>query len=159
HSSTGNHPVYQAFFSLTFNIEGLSVLNLKWAHLTTVKITIRDPDAFLHLRRLCPNLSFLTADTAFSHARTLEPLTHANIQSLSIACWQTSLTGLFNALSLPTLRVLEARRVHSLSWLHKQLQAFLARSGCPLRILILTTMVTVTDAERAECVALLPLST
>ncbi|KAG2145157.1 hypothetical protein DEU56DRAFT_195002 [Suillus clintonianus] len=140
-----------------FDIVHLSSFNPAWAHLTIVKITIIDPDAFLHLLRLCPNLSSLTVDIVFRRTQTLEPLTHANIQSLFIVISSfivPLLPGLFNALTLPNLRVLQARCHDDVQWPHMQLRSLLARSRCPLESLIFSGQVS--DAQQAEYIALIP---
>jgi hypothetical protein len=62
---------------------------------------------------------------------------------------------LFNALTLPNLRVLEARYIRP--WPHEELKTFLARSSCPLESLILGTGVTTTDEQRGEYINLIPL--
>ncbi|KAG2156176.1 hypothetical protein DEU56DRAFT_876064 [Suillus clintonianus] len=142
-----------------FDIERLAWFNHVWVHLTNVKIFISHPDALLHLLRLCPNLSSLTVHTSFYDAKILEPLTHANIQSLSflnhsgdIGC----LTGLFNALSLPNLRVFELQHKAKNQWPHEVSLAFLARSRCSLESLIISGRVMMTEVQRAEYIALSP---
>ncbi|KAG1858758.1 hypothetical protein DFJ58DRAFT_744808 [Suillus subalutaceus] len=147
--------------NLPFNIRGVSSLNPVWAHLTQVKINLTHPDAFLHLLRLCPNLSSLTVLTIFHDQRTLEPFTHTNIQSLYMSYHNSRmflicLAGLFDALSFPNLRVFEAYCAYNSAWPHEQLMNLFARSKCPLERLIFGGRVTVTDVPRAEYVALIP---
>ncbi|KAG2345960.1 hypothetical protein BDR05DRAFT_929858 [Suillus weaverae] len=147
---------------LSLDVCGVSSLNPIWAHLTHVKISLRHPDAFLHLINLCPNLSSLTIRVArFYEQRTLGPFTHTNIQSLRIIYHMTttmtsSLAGLFDALSLPNLRVLEACCIYECPWPHEQLRDLFARSKCPLERLIFSGRVMVKDVPRAEYVALIP---
>jgi hypothetical protein len=130
-----------------------------WAHLTNVKITVHRLHEFIQLLQLCPNLSSLDIGLSYQSAvaQPLEPFSHANLQSLSIACprlWSTSRPDLFNALTLPNLRVLEARYLGVLP--HEEFKAFLVRSGCPLECLILGRGVMMTDEQRAECMTLIP---
>ncbi|KAG1774384.1 hypothetical protein EV702DRAFT_1047744 [Suillus placidus] len=147
---------------LSLDVCGVSSLNPIWAHLTHVKISLRHPDAFLHLINLCPNLSSLTVRVArFYEQRTLGPFTHTNIQSLCIIYHMTttttsSLAGLFDALSLPNLRVLEACCIYECPWPHEQLRDLFARSKCPLERLIFSGRVMVKDVPRTEYVALIP---
>jgi hypothetical protein len=58
-----------------------------WAHMTSVDIALYGRHEFLHLLRLCPNLSSL--DILLRHRDNvlvrLEPFTHSNLQSLSIS--------------------------------------------------------------------------
>ncbi|KAG2141948.1 hypothetical protein DEU56DRAFT_271848 [Suillus clintonianus] len=143
-----------------FDITRLSWFNSVWVHLTNVKISTSHPGALLYLLRLCPNLSSLTVRTSsFYKAQILEPLTHANIQSLSIVNHSRNigcLTGLFNALSLPNLRVFELCYGASNLWSRKVLKAFLARSRCSLESLIFSGQLTVTEVQQAEYIALIP---
>ncbi|KAG1837734.1 hypothetical protein C8R48DRAFT_115952 [Suillus tomentosus] len=71
------------------------------------------PNAVLHLLQLCPNPSSLTLRVAFDQKEPLESFTHIKLQSLPIlydALLTRPLSDLLNALSLPNLRALEARR-------------------------------------------------
>ncbi|KAG0704617.1 hypothetical protein DFH29DRAFT_1078199 [Suillus ampliporus] len=139
------------------DLEILSYLNPVWAHLTNVEIATRHPNAFLHLLHLCPDLSSLTIRAAFNQQQTLEPFTHTKLQSLRINYDSTDtklLSHLFDALSLPNLRALEACYVQP--WPHEELKAFLGRSNCPLESLIFGAGVVLTDEQRAEYVALIP---
>ncbi|KAG0704602.1 hypothetical protein DFH29DRAFT_997494 [Suillus ampliporus] len=142
-----------------FDLERLSSFNPIWAHLTNVEIAIRQPNAVLHLLQLCPNLSSLTIRAAFDQIETLEPFTHAEIQSLHVA-YDSALTRplshLLNSLSLPNLRVLEARRNAPWAYEHEELKAFLARSKCPLKSLIFGGQLIMTDEQRAEYLTLIP---
>ncbi|KAG1727809.1 hypothetical protein EDB19DRAFT_1748873 [Suillus lakei] len=140
-----------------FDVEHLFPPSPVWAHLTDVEIAIRGP--FLLLLQLCPNLASLTVHSAFlppsllfGGMGALEPFTHTKLQSLRIpqVIDRNELSGVFEALSLPNLRVLEVCDVGA--WPHNEFKAFLARSNCPLRHLILTT----TDEQRAEYMALIP---
>ncbi|KAG2141890.1 hypothetical protein DEU56DRAFT_754857 [Suillus clintonianus] len=142
-----------------FDLEDLSYFSPVWAHLTDVQIALSHPNAVIHLLQLCPNLSSLTLRIACEQIEplNLESFAHAKIQSLRIvydSLLTRHLSGLLNALLLPNLRVLEARR--SAPWPHEDLKAFLARSECPLETLIFGGRVTMTDVQRAEYVALIP---
>jgi len=139
----------------SFVLEDLSPFIPLWAHLTNVGIAVDHPNTFLRLLHLCPNLSSLMFGIALDHTQALEPLTHTKLQSLRIAYTRrltNSLPDLFNALSLPNLRVLEARDA---IWPHQEFKGLLARSNCPLRSLIFGAGVT-TDEQRAEYIALIP---
>jgi len=61
---------------------------------------------------------------------------------------------LLNALLFPNLRALEARCKTSLP--HEDMKALLVRSKCPLETLTVGGGVTITDAQRAEYVSLIP---
>lgn len=140
-----------------FDIERLSSFSPVWAHLTDIQIAVRHQDAVIHLLRLCPDLSSLTLRVAFDQTEPLNPFTHTKLQSLCItydALLTRPLSGLLNALSLPNLRALEARR--NASWPHDDMKALLARSKCPLKTLTVGGRVTITDAQRAEYVSLIP---
>jgi hypothetical protein len=128
-----------------------------WAHLTDVEITICRPSAVLLLLQLCPNLSSLTIDIAFRHKQLLETLTHTGIQTLHIIhsfFIIDSLSDLFNALSLPNLRILKTPILNAM--LHRLLVAFLARSECPLESLTVGGQVKITDVDLVKYVALIP---
>jgi hypothetical protein len=72
------------------------------------------------------------------------------IVAISCCTWVVSklnlLHDLFNALTLPSLRV---RHVQG-QWPHEELKAFLARSNCPLECLVLGVEVATTAKQRAE---------
>ncbi|KAG1768713.1 hypothetical protein EDD22DRAFT_843979 [Suillus occidentalis] len=138
-----------------FDLELIDSCRLMWADLTNIEIAISEPNAVLLLLQLCLNLSSFTLHVDFHHAHNLEPLTHTGVQTLRIAGAYSAtgiLSDLFNALSLPNLRVLEALSDHHTL----PLVAFLARSKCSLESFILGGRVRMTDAERAEYVALIP---
>lgn len=140
-----------------FDIDSLSSFSPVWAHLADVQIAIYHPNAVLHLLQLCPNLSSLTLRLAFDQIEPLKSFTHTEIQSLHIhydALLTRPLSGLLNALSLPKLRALEARR--NAPWPHEDMKSLLARSKCALETLMFGGRVTMTDAQRAEYVALIP---
>ncbi|KAG1738949.1 hypothetical protein EDB19DRAFT_1712079 [Suillus lakei] len=131
-------------------------------HLTNVVITVCQPNILLRLLQLAPNLSSVTMEGSrcFIQPR-LEPLTHANLQSLR-TFWSKHrperLVELFNALTLPNLRELEACSAE-IRWPHVELKAFLARSKCPLESLIFGDKVTTASAleeQRAEYITLIP---
>ncbi|KAG2118387.1 hypothetical protein DEU56DRAFT_838058 [Suillus clintonianus] len=137
-----------------------------WAHLTGVGIgDVSQPGSVLELLQLCPNLSSLTIRGSFKQIQTLEPLTHPRLQSLRIhyspssrSSSRRSLSDLFDALSLPNLRALEALSgsPDGVRWPHWELKASLARSKCPLESLIFGSRVEATDEQRAEYVTLIP---
>ncbi|KAG2132924.1 uncharacterized protein EDB93DRAFT_1255038 [Suillus bovinus] len=145
---------------LVFNLHYLSCLNSVWAHLTNVELAIDQPNTVIHLLRLCSNLSAFTIHAVFMHTgiQAIEPFTHTKIQSLRIDNSNSGLTDslsrLIDALSLPKLRVFEARYVRT--WPHEELKAFLVRSNCPLMSLDLGFGVTTTDEQRAEYIAIIP---
>ncbi|KAG0694133.1 hypothetical protein DFH29DRAFT_1006620 [Suillus ampliporus] len=168
-------PVFQLAHFRTFN----PIL----AHLTNIDAPISQLTAVPRLLHLCPNLSSLKVRAVVNRQiRVMEPFTHTKLQSLRIAhdLGDTiQLPGLFDALSLPSLRLLEARYIGTSQistlfdslpssslreleacggqpWPHEQLKAFLARSNCPLESLIFGVGVTTTDAQRAEYVARIP---
>ncbi|OJA14697.1 hypothetical protein AZE42_09979 [Rhizopogon vesiculosus] len=142
---------------ISFDLFNYSVCDV-WAHLTTIKMNLYEEHDVLQLLRLCPKLSSLkTRLSSIDGSIPLQPLTHMNLQSWSISCFTEIFHVLFNALTLPALRVLEA---HYLVWCHKEFMAFLARSDCPLEHLILGFGVMMTERERRkakrEYIALLP---
>jgi hypothetical protein len=138
-----------------FDLELINSCSPMWANLTDVAIAISDSNAVLLLLQLCPNLSSLMIHVEFDHAQILEPLTHTGVQTLSTAgpnCSNGLVSDLFDALSLPNLRVLKTHGDHRAL----PLVAFVARSKCPLKSLIFGGRVKMTDVERAEYVALIP---
>ncbi|KAG1724372.1 hypothetical protein EDD22DRAFT_1020005 [Suillus occidentalis] len=145
-----------------FDIHHVSSLNPVSTHLTNVKIALRHANALLQLLRLCPNLSSLMMylDIPLFHGeQTLEPVMHANIRSFRVESrWSTftSLAGMFDALSLPNLRIFECYCHEGGLWPHKQLRDLFARSKCPLESLIFTGGVTAEAVSQAEYVALIP---
>jgi hypothetical protein len=132
------------------------------AQLTNVRISLHQPHGFLHLLCLCPNLaSFrVSLHLAYGTIQPLEPLTHINLRFLSIGGPGSALPVgsalplLFNALTLPNLRVLEVCLVRD--WPHEEFKAFLARSKCPLECLRFGFGARSTDDERAEYIVLIP---
>ncbi|KAG1788481.1 uncharacterized protein HD556DRAFT_860235 [Suillus plorans] len=146
-----------------FRIEHLSSLGSVWAYLTDVQIAVCNPNAFLHLLQLCPNLSSLNVPISSDRKEPMESFTHTKLQSLCIILHDSPLltrplSDLFNAVSLPNLRALEVSRTspHGSSWPHEDMQALLARSKCPLETLTIGGRSTITDAQRAEYVSLIP---
>ncbi|OAX31915.1 hypothetical protein K503DRAFT_805670 [Rhizopogon vinicolor AM-OR11-026] len=130
-----------------------------WAHLTHLEITLYRQREFFCFLQLCPNLSSLKVDFAFKDVvEALEPLTHTNLQSLSISCSKRdaarSLPDLFNALTLPNLRMFEAR--HTGVSHYEGLKALWTRSNCALERLIFGAGVRMTDEQRAEYLSLIP---
>ncbi|KAG1786560.1 uncharacterized protein HD556DRAFT_1414881 [Suillus plorans] len=157
---------------LPFDIRHLSSLDPAWTHLTQVKISFFDQYAFLHLLRLCPNLSSLTVEiqydifsrlreeTDVDRQQALEPFTHTNLQTLCLGYADEGalLARLFNALSLPSLRVFHAcacntRKIRQ--WPHKRMIDLIARSNCPLERLSFCGF-TGMNVRRAKYVALIP---
>lgn len=142
-----------------FDINLLSSLDPVWTHLTQVRISFCRQDAFLHLLYLCPNLSSLTVEAHFNREQTLEPFTHANLRSLYLnyAEEEAFLARLFDALSLPSLRVFDVCvcDADEIRWPHEQLIDLFARSNCPLERLRFCGL-TVMDVQRAKYVALIP---
>ncbi|KAG1771060.1 hypothetical protein EV702DRAFT_659273 [Suillus placidus] len=144
-----------------FDFDRIVSCNPVWAHLTHVEIAIRQPNLILQLLQLGLNLSSLAIGLGFYDEvpSTFEPLAHANLQSLCISsafpmCMGNSFPDVFNALTLPKLRVLEARHIRP--WPHEELKTFLARSNCPLESLVFGTGVTTTDEQRGEYIVLIP---
>ncbi|KIK34980.1 hypothetical protein CY34DRAFT_784200 [Suillus luteus UH-Slu-Lm8-n1] len=147
---------------IPLDIDDVSSLNPVLAHLTHVKITLRHTGALLQLLHLCPNLSSLTLYTEpYSYTKTLEPVTHANIQSFrmdynGVSMGTQALADMFDALSLPNLRIFEAYCTRDGPWPHKQLKDLFARSKCPLESLIFSPWRTVEAVPQAEYLALIP---
>ncbi|KAG1799597.1 hypothetical protein EV424DRAFT_1439409 [Suillus variegatus] len=132
-----------------FDFDRITSCNPVWAHLTHIEIAI------------CPNLSSLEIGLGFYDEvpLTFEPFMHANLQFFRISNASPMRMGnlfpdLFNALTLPNLRILEARYIRP--WPHEELKTFLARSSCPLESLIFGTGVTMTDEQRGEYIVLVP---
>lgn len=140
----------------SFDLTRLDSLNPVLPHLTNVRIDMFNSIACLRLLQLAPNLSSLSIGITFIEIQALTPFTHTKLQSLRIVNvmgFADQLPDLFNALSFPNLRVLEARSVPK--WPHEELKAFLARSSCPLERLVLGVGMA-TDKQQAEYVALIP---
>ncbi|KAG0704591.1 hypothetical protein DFH29DRAFT_1078180 [Suillus ampliporus] len=143
-----------------FDVQRLSSFDPVWAHLTNVEIVIRQPEYSHPLAQTMsqPLLSLIRDSRQYrTKHKPLDRFTHTKIRSLRINNTQgprNQLSDLFNALSLPNLRVLEACNVTP--WPHEALKAFLARSKCPLETLIFGAGVMATDEQRAEYVALVP---
>jgi hypothetical protein len=166
-----------------FHLEDFFAFNPLLAHLTNLEVAVSQMDVVPHLLHLCPNLSSLTIRSgAKQFLRTIEPFTHTKLQSLRIAHDlgnTTQLAGLFVALSLPNLRLLEARYIqpsqtytlfdalpppnllqlevrYQRTWPHMHLTAFLARSNCPLESLVFGAGVMTTDEQRATYISRIP---
>jgi hypothetical protein len=131
-----------------------------WTLLTNLKIKIHWLVEFLHLLPQCPNLSSLSMFDVKEPIKYAYPdrTTHAKLQHLHI---HASLigdndvgVGLFNALTLPNLGLLDFRQKGP--WPHGEFKAFVTRSKCPLESLILGMSMTLTDQEQEECTALIP---
>ncbi|OAX33033.1 hypothetical protein K503DRAFT_560057 [Rhizopogon vinicolor AM-OR11-026] len=135
--------------------ESLSTCSV-WTNLTSVEIMIYQAHESLDLLNLCPNLSSLNIGLGVEVVQPLKACMHTNLQYLSIwsSTWVRYPPGdLFNALTLPSLRILEAYYV---GWPHEDFKAFLARSTHPSESLIFGAGMTVTDEEQAEYRALIP---
>ncbi|KAG2035479.1 hypothetical protein BDR03DRAFT_962342 [Suillus americanus] len=108
-------------------------------------------------RPLSLRLQFHAEDDSTKLQCLLQPYTN-QISSLTIDFYRPDILlkfcDLLDALSLPILRILAVHDVPE--WPHEQFKAFLARSECPLESLIVSGSV-VTDEQRAEYVALVPL--
>ncbi|KAG2364635.1 hypothetical protein BDR07DRAFT_1330300 [Suillus spraguei] len=144
-----------------FDFDRIISCNPVWAHLTHVEIAICQPNLILQLLQLGPNLSSLEIGLSFYDGVSLafEPFVHKNLQSLCISNaspmrMENLYPDLFNALTLPNLRLLEVRYIRP--WPHEELKTFLTRSSCPLESLIFGTGVTTTDEQREEYVILVP---
>ncbi|KAG1886170.1 hypothetical protein F4604DRAFT_1917876 [Suillus subluteus] len=129
-----------------------------WACLTHLEIGIDGLNAFTRILRLCPDLSSLKMIGIFYTIETPELVTHTNLQSLSMSWSVLSNTdediGLFEVITLPNLRVLEARDTGR--WPHASCMEFLMRSERPLERLIFDRGVWTTERERAEYATLVP---
>jgi hypothetical protein len=142
-----------------FNFPQSCSSNPVWAHLTDLEIPVSNLHTFLRLLQLGPNLSSAMVSLPPTDSDVVlpasKPFTHTKLQSLSICCspWATPslVPDLFNALSLPNLRVLDASRA-KIWWPHEKCQAFLEQSKCPLEKLILE----MGHEQRAGYVALIP---
>ncbi|KAG2035628.1 hypothetical protein BDR03DRAFT_1092986 [Suillus americanus] len=129
-----------------------------WARLTHLEIGVDGLNAFTRILRLCPDLSSLKMIGIFYTIEFPELVMHTNLQSLSMSWSVLSNTdediGLFEVITLPNLRVLEAR--HTGRWPHEPFMEFLTRSERPLERLIFAKGVWTTERERAEYAALVP---
>lgn len=129
-----------------------------WARLTHVEINVNGLDAFPRILHLCPNLSSVVMIGILDPIQTPEPVTHVNLQSLRMSgdvfLSSAGALGLFDVLTLPNLRVVEACNIGP--WPHEEFKAFLMRSQCPLESLIFGNSVHSTDRQREEYVALIP---
>ncbi|KAG2136517.1 uncharacterized protein EDB93DRAFT_1168991 [Suillus bovinus] len=129
-----------------------------WAHLTHIEVNITELDAFPRILRLCPDLSSIMMMGIFDPIQTPESIIHPNLQSLHIfgdVFWSSGgELGLFKVVTLPNLRVIEAR--HMGSWPHEEFKAFLTRSKCPLERLAFGSGVSSTEQQREEYLTLLP---
>ncbi|KAG2098214.1 uncharacterized protein F5147DRAFT_816040 [Suillus discolor] len=132
------------------------------SHLTNLDVaTLLHQSTVIHLLQLCPNLSSFKFCGQFDTNETLDSFTHTNIQTFRVLarCDASSyLSGLFNALSLPNLRVLENYCSGSVRYPDEELKAFFARSKCPLERLIFSSRgkPTMTDEVRAKYINIFP---
>ncbi|KAG1722480.1 hypothetical protein EDB19DRAFT_1767786 [Suillus lakei] len=87
-----------------------------------------------------------------------QTFTHTGLQSLHISGhWLLDSigdTGLFDAITLPNLRTVEAHNIGS--WPHEEFKALLTRSKRPLESLIFGGNVMTTEAQQAEYATLFP---
>ncbi|KAG2070913.1 hypothetical protein BDR04DRAFT_574760 [Suillus decipiens] len=129
-----------------------------WARLTHIEIGIRGLDAFPRILRLCPNASSLMITGIFNPIRTAVPITHTNLRSLHMSghiCVDSDeVFGLFDIVTLPDLRVVEASWMGM--WPHEEFKTFLTRSGCPLEKLVFGPALYSTAQQRAEYATLFP---
>lgn len=142
-----------------FEWEDLHAFGSAWPHLINVTINIYHPTAVHYLLHEAPNLSSLKILLTFGPraSRALESFMHNTLQFFHIHCSNnptTHISKLFDALSLPNLRVLEIHGVQM--WPHEEFKALVARSKCPLESLSVCDRVETTDKQRAEYVSLLP---
>ncbi|KAG2363860.1 hypothetical protein BDR07DRAFT_869332 [Suillus spraguei] len=132
--------------------------NSAWARLTHVEIGIRGLDTFPRILRMCPNVSSLMITGVFNPIKTAAPITHANLRSLRMSGYipvdSGNDLGLFNIVTLPNLRVVEASRMGT--WPHEEFKAFLRRSACPLEKLVFGSALFSTAQQRAEYATLFP---
>ncbi|KAG2132901.1 uncharacterized protein EDB93DRAFT_1233054 [Suillus bovinus] len=145
---------------LWLDLKILSGFNpLAWASLTSLEIVVEALDCFPHLLRMCPNLTSLTIIGIFMSAiETSDTTSHPKLQSLRIS-GDLSLDwigdfGLFDIITLPSLRAVEVRNVGT--WPHEGFKAFLTRSGCPIESLIFGGGVMITDRQLEEYVTIFP---
>ncbi|KAG2029205.1 hypothetical protein BDR03DRAFT_1018745 [Suillus americanus] len=130
-----------------------------WGCLTHIEMRMDGLDAFTRTLRLCPNLCSLKMTGVPSRRiRTPESVMHTNLQSLSMS-WNIDRNmsenlDLFKVITLPNLRVLEARRMGR--WPHDSFMRFLTRSEYPLERLVFDVAVWTTARERAEYATLVP---
>ncbi|KAG1813984.1 uncharacterized protein BJ212DRAFT_1300853 [Suillus subaureus] len=129
-----------------------------WAHLTHMEISLHGINAFTRILHLCPDLCSLTVIGIFCPIQTLESVAHTNLQSLSMS-WSVFRNtsediGLFDVITLPNLRVLEAR--YTGRWPHESFMKFLTRSEYSLERLVFDSAVWTTTRERAEYATLVP---
>ncbi|KAG1724174.1 hypothetical protein EDB19DRAFT_1760423 [Suillus lakei] len=145
---------------LLFTLEILSdfIAHSTWAHLTHLEIMVEGLEAFTHLLRICPALSSLKMIGLFTAFEASETFTHTGLQSLHISGhWLLDSigdTGLFDAITLPNLRTVEAHNIGS--WPHEEFKALLTRSKCPMESLIFGGNVMTTEAQQAEYATLFP---
>jgi hypothetical protein len=158
--STLRSLIFRDPYAYGFHFDELLSFGHICAQLTNVTIGVRCPSTFLDLLRLGVNLSSATIHMKqkLDPGIRLRSFTHVKIHSLSIshsAGWTPTnpVSDLFNALSLPNLRVLDAQYMGM--WPHEEFKAFLTRSNCPLERLTLAGGMT-TDESRAEYIALIP---
>ncbi|KAG1738500.1 hypothetical protein EDB19DRAFT_894235 [Suillus lakei] len=143
----------------SFDVELLSLFNPVWARLTNITINMDESDTVLHLLRLAPNLCSVHMIVLIDEITDLELFTHTKLQSLRITCEEdfrstSRLSQVFDALSLPNLRIFEVSGEPP--WPHEKFKAFLTRSNCPLETLILGAEVETEHEQRAEYVSLIP---
>ncbi|KAG2369802.1 hypothetical protein BDR07DRAFT_1371308 [Suillus spraguei] len=142
---------------LIFNRKKLNFFaDSAWARLTHLDLRIKGLDAFIHILRLCPNVTSLTMEASFSPIEHVAPVTHVNLRTLHMfwSVLRTSSEILFplTFVTLPNLCVLQAR--HKKQWSHKEFMAFMTRSKCSLETLILSRSEGIKAEQEEECAAL-----
>ncbi|KAG1734637.1 hypothetical protein EDB19DRAFT_1911039 [Suillus lakei] len=165
--------VHRSIEQLPVNLRRLNVMDLSftherldffpdspWARLTTLEINLDGLDAFTRLLHLCPDLTSLTIIGTSEPIQALESVVHTKLQSLHM-CGDLLFDSigdlsLFDVITLPNLRVVEAHNMGPSQWPHEEFKAFLTRSRCPLEILIFGGGVLTTDRQRAEYATLMP---
>lgn len=130
-----------------------------WAGLTHIEIDVHGLDSFIRVLCLCPNLTSMTVYGIFpNNIRTLEPVTHTNLQSLEIVgdqgCKSGTVLGLFDVITLPSLRTIEVSQMGA--WPHEEFKAFLTRSKCSLKSLVFGAAVLSTVQQREEYATFVP---
>ncbi|KAG2358736.1 hypothetical protein BDR07DRAFT_260359 [Suillus spraguei] len=164
-------PIYCSLLKMPVSLRRLNIPNMffdrqqlgsftdsAWAHTTHLEINVKGLDAFPHILRMCPNLSFVTMHGLFHPIDVAEPITHHNLQSLRMSGDVSRNSGpdlgLFNILTLPNLRVVES--YHMGPWPHEEFKEFLRRSNCPLEKLFFGIASFVTARQQAEYAMLFP---
>ncbi|KAG1738479.1 hypothetical protein EDB19DRAFT_1713706 [Suillus lakei] len=155
-------PLHDSLSRLPYNLHTLRIKNVEWcdrAFLSSLgPLALTGLDAFLLVLRLCPDLSSLTVTASFLPMTTSAAFTHTELHSLRICGYfftgPNQNLGLFDAITLPNLRSLEARNMEG--WFHDEFKIFLTRSECRLERLTCSGGTLITDVQRAEYTTLIP---